>query len=340
VVGLSLEHAAAAAARLRRPAIPLLPEIVLAALGIGAFFAFPNDLAFLARILITGLFVLSLSLVLGQAGIPTLGHSASMGTGAYAAGLFAIHLSQDPLLGLLIGGLAGGAIAAVTGALLLRTAHLTFVMLTIAVAQILYEIANQAAWLTGGDNGLSGIGVDPILGVFEFDLYSRTSYLYALTVLVVSYFVLRTIVDSPFGLTSRGIHSDPDRMRALGCNTYRHLLIVFTIGGLFAGLSGALSAQVAQVVGLASLSFGTSGDALVMLIVGGSARLPGALVGTVVFLIVEHVAATVNPYHWLFIIGGLLIVTVLVLPGGLISVVDWVAARMPWSALGRGTRHG
>jgi branched-chain amino acid transport system permease protein len=336
---VSLEHATAAP-RLRRPAIPFLPEIMLLVLGIAAFFAFPNDLAFLARILITALFVLSLSLVLGQAGIPTLGHSASMGTGAYAAGLFSIHVSQDPLIGLLVGGLAGGVIAVVTGALLLRTAHLTFVMLTIAVAQILYEIANQAAWLTGGDNGLAGISVDPILGVFEFDLYSRTSYLYALIVLVVSYCIMRVIVESPFGLTSRGIHSDPDRMRALGCNTYRHLLIVFTIGGLFAGLSGALSAQVAQVVGLSSLSFGTSGDALVMLIVGGSGRLPGALIGTVVFMIVEHVAATVNPYHWLFIIGGLLILIVLVLPGGLISVVDWVAARLPWNSLGRGARHG
>jgi branched-chain amino acid transport system permease protein len=331
---------ATAAAREQRPAVPFLPEIIIVALGIGAFLAFPNDLAFLARMLITALFVLSLSLVLGQAGIPTLGHSASLGTGAYAAGLFAIHVSQAPLIGLIIGGLAGGAIALVTGALLLRTAHLTFVMLTIAVAQILYEIANQAAWITGGDNGLAGISVDPILGLFEFDLYSRTSYLYALAVLVISYGVLRMIVESPFGLTSRGIHSDPDRMRALGCNTYRHLLIVFTIGGLFAGLAGALSAQVAQVVGLSSLSFGTSGDALVMLIVGGSARLPGALIGTVVFMIVEHIAATVNPYHWLFIIGGLLIVTVLLLPGGLVSlgdrVVDWAAAHLSR----RGARHG
>src|SRR5262249_10968721 len=197
---VGLEHDAAAA-RLQRPAIPFLPEIVLLALGLGAFFAFPNDLAFLARILITGLFVLSLSLVLGQAGIPTLGHSASMGTGAYAAGLFTIYVSQDPLIGLLVGGLAGALIAVTTGALLLRTAHLTFVMLTIAVAQILYEIANQATWLTGGDNGLAGISVSPILGVFEFDLYSRTSYLYALAVLVASYLVMRLIVDSPFGLT-------------------------------------------------------------------------------------------------------------------------------------------
>ena len=332
---VGLEHATAAE-RLQRPAIPFLPEIIIVALGIGAFFAFPNDLAFLSRILITALFVLSLSLVLGQAGIPTLGHSASLGTGAYAAGLFAIHVSQDPMLGLLIGGLAGGGMALVTGALLLRTAHLTFVMLTIAVAQILYEIANQAAWITGGDNGLAGISVNPILGWFEFDLYSRTSYLYALAVLAISYFIMRVIVESPFGLTSRGIHSDPDRMRALGCNTYRHLLIVFTIGGLFAGLAGALSAQVAQVVGLSSLSFSTSGDALVMLIVGGSARLPGALIGTIVFMIVEHVAATVNPYHWLFIIGGLLIVTVLLLPGGLVSLVDWAAARISR----RRARHG
>ena len=327
---------AADSTRARRRTVPFLPEIVIVAFGVAAFFVFPDDLAFLAQIVITGLFVLSLSLVLGQAGIPTIGHAAYMGTGAYVAGLFAIHFNQDPLLGLLIGGFAGAAMAALTGALLLRTQHLTFVMLTIAVAQILYEIANQASGITGGDNGLSGIAVNPVLGIFQFDLYSRTAYVYALVVLIASYFLIRQIVESPFGLTARGIHSDRERMLALGCNVYRHLLIVFTIGGFFAGVAGALSAQVAQVVGLSSLSFDSSGDALVMLIVGGSGRLPGALIGTVVFMVIQHVASNVNPYHWLFIIGGLLIVAVLALPGGLISLTDKPMAWLRQRRLARG----
>jgi branched-chain amino acid transport system permease protein len=323
-------------ARPFRRTIPLLPEIIIAIFGVGAYFLFPDDLAFLGQILITALFVLSLSLVLGQAGIPTIGHAAYMGTGAYAAGLFAIHVSPDPLIGLAVGGLAGAVMAVVTGALLLRTQHLTFVMLTIATAQILYEIANQASGITGGDNGLSGIAVTPIFGAFDFDLYSRTAYLYALIVLIVSYFIIRRLVESPFGLTSRGIHSDSGRMLALGCGVYNHLLVVFTIGGLFAGFAGALSAQAAQVVGLSSLSFTNSGDALVMLIVGGTGKLAGALIGTVVFMVIQHVASNLNPYHWMFVIGFLLIFAVLVLPRGLVSLGELPLAWFKrWRA-----RHG
>jgi branched-chain amino acid transport system permease protein len=303
-----------------RISVPLLPEACILALGLAGFFLFPSDLAFLTNILITSLFVLSLSLVLGQAGIPTLGHAAYFGSGAYAAALFAIHVTSDPLLGLLTGGLVAAIVAAVSGALLLRTRGLTFLMLTIAAAQILYELANQASAITGGDDGLAGVEVDRILGLFSFDLYSRTAYLYALAVLVLSYLLLRILTQSPFGLAARGIRSDATRMPALGCNVYAHLLAVFVIGGFFAGIAGGLSAQTAQVVGLSSLSFTTSGDALVMLILGGSRRLPGALVGTVVFTVIHHIASTINPYHWLFLIGAMLIVSVILLPDGLIGL--------------------
>lgn len=315
--------------------IPLLPEIVLAVLGIAAFYLFPLDLAFLTSILIMALFVLSLSLVLGQAGIATLGHAVFLGIGAYSAGLFALHVTPDPLVGLIVAGIAGGVAALVTGALLLRTHGLTFLMLTIAVSQIVYELANQASWLTGGDDGLSGYAPSEILGLFRFDLYSRTSYLYALAVLVVSYFVIRKVVQSPFGMSIRGIRSDHTRMLALGNNVYRQLLATFVIGGVFAGIAGALNAQTSQVVGLSSLHFATSGDALVMLIVGGSRRLPGAIVGTVIFMVVHHFASTINPYHWQFLIGALLILCVLLLPTGLMGLFDGLWARIT----GRSVRH-
>jgi branched-chain amino acid transport system permease protein len=318
----------------RRPGLPLMPEIVIATFGIGAFFLFPDDLTFLANILVTSLFVLSLSVVLGQAGIATLGHAAYFGVGGYAAGLFAIHLWADPLAGLLIGGVIGGLIAAASGLLLLRTHGLTFLMLTIALLQVFHEIANRAAKITGGDDGLSGITPLPVLGIFDFDLYGKTAYLYALGVLVIAYFILRKIVESPFGLVSRGIRSDRGRISALGGNVYLQLLAVFTIGGIFAGFAGALSAQSAGVVGLNSLTFAFSGNALVMLILGGSRRLSGALVGTVIFMVIQHVVATINPYHWLLIIGVLLIVSVLVLPNGMIGLVDMVVSR--WKRRGTG----
>ncbi|RKP51964.1 branched-chain amino acid ABC transporter permease [Pararobbsia silviterrae] len=300
----------------------LLPEGLMAAAAALAACLFSSNFALMTEIVVMALFVLSLSLVLGQGGMPTLGHAVFFGTGAYAAGLFAMRLNADPLLGLLVGGVVAGLLALLTGLVLLRTRGLTFLMLTIAVAQIAYEIANTATSITGGDDGLSGISVGPIFGAIAFDFSGRTAFIYAVTVLVIVFFVMRKLTQSPFGATLRGIRSDPRRMQALGSSVYKEQLIAYCIGGLVAGLAGALSAQTAQVVGMSSLSFTTSGDAMVMLVVGGSRRLPGAIVGTVLFMLVHYYAAAINPYHWQFLVGALLIVCVLYLPEGVWGLVE------------------
>jgi branched-chain amino acid transport system permease protein len=303
----------------RCASLPFAEELLLLVCGLGAFFLFPEDLGLLTRMAVTALFVLSLSMVLGQAGILTLGHAAMFGTGAYAAGLFAKHLSGDPFLGLLAGGLAGAIVALLSGVVLLRAYGLTLLMLTVAICQILFEVANKLSFITGGDDGLSDFQIKPVLGLFRFDMFGRTGYLYALVVLVVSYFILNRIVASPFGLTNRGIRSDSGRMTALGCPVYRHLLVTYGVGGLFAGIAGAVSAQTAGVVGLNSFGFFLSAEALVMLVLGGTLRLSGALVGTAVFMVIHHITSTINPFHWLLVIGVMLIVTVLALPDGVMS---------------------
>lgn len=303
------------------------PELVLAALGLAAFFLLPEDLGFLTGIAITGILVLSLSLVLGQAGIATLGQAALFGSGAYAAGLAALHLTQNPLVGLFIGGTAGAAVALVTGAVMLRTHGLTFLMLSIAAAQLLYEIANKAHGLTGGDDGLGGFSLDPVLGLYRFDVQGRTGYLYGLAVLVAAYWLVRRLAQAPFGLTCRGIRADRVRMGALGTPVYRHLLLAYVIGGFLAGLAGALTAQTTEIVGLQSLGFAQSAEALVMLVLGGAGRPAGALVGTAVFMIVHHVAAAVDPFHWMLVIGLMLIATILVLPDGLVSLAGRLRGR-------------
>lgn len=308
-------------------AVPLLPETALAAAGLAAFLLFPDDLAFLTRVAIACLLALSLDLTLGLGGIVTLGHAALYGTGSYAAGLLALHLAADPHLGLVAGAAAGALLALLSGIVILRAHGLTLVMLTVAVAQLVQEAANKAAWLTGGDDGLAGFTTGPVLGLFRFDLAGRTGYFWSLAVLVVAFGLLRRLAASPFGLTAEGIRADAGRMRALGCPVFCHRLQVYTLGGAVAGAAGALSAQVTEVVGLAALGFQTSAELLVMLTLGGLGRLWGALLGVVVFLLVHHLAAAADPFHWLAVIGAMLILTVLVLPGGLIGLLDRAAAR-------------
>ncbi|MDM0065194.1 branched-chain amino acid ABC transporter permease [Variovorax sp. J31P207] len=300
------------------------PLIVLA-LGALACALLPEQLGLMTRIFVAALFVLSLDLVVGVAGLATLGHAAVFGTGAYAAGIFALKVMPDPLAGLAIGIGAGGLLALASGAFLLRYHGFTFLMLTVAVAQIVLSLAQKARDWTGGDDGLSGFIVGPLLGRFAFDLEGRVAAFYALAVLVLLYYVARRLVDAPFGLSVRGIHENRARMAALGTPVYRRLLAMYTAAGAIAGAAGALSAQTNAIVGLDSLSFALSAEALVMLILGGAGRLSGALVGAVVFTLLHHTAASINPYHWLFVVGFMLMAVVLASPA---KAWGWLRRRL------------
>ncbi len=297
----------------------LLPPVLLILAGILGYYLLPYNLGFATRVVIMIIMVLSLDLVLGYGGIATLGHAALFGTGAYASGLFAVFVSGDPLLGLAVGALAGAAIAFVSGLILMRAHGLTLLLLSIAVAQILQEIANKARPITGGSDGLLGISMQPILGVFEFDFIGQTGYWYSLVVLVLVFIFLKVIVASPFGMSVQGIQESSARMRAIGTPVYWRLVALYTLGGAIAGIAGGLSAQVTELVSLESLGFTLSAEALVMLILGGLGRLYGAIIGVVIFMTVHHFAATVDPFNWLFIIGGLILAVVYFVPEGFLG---------------------
>jgi branched-chain amino acid transport system permease protein len=288
--------------------------LILLAVGLLACAAMPEQLGLLTRIFITALLVLSLDLVVGVAGLATLGHAAMFGVGAYAAGIFALQVQPDPLLGLGVGIAAGATVAWLSGAFLLRYQGFTFLMLTVAVSQILLNLAQKARDWTGGDDGLSGFVMGPIFGKFDFDLEGQVAAYYALAVLVVLFYAARRLVDSPFGLAVRGIHENRARMAALGTPVFARLWVMYTVAGAIAGAAGALSAQTNAVVGMDSLSFSLSAEALVMLILGGAGRLTGALIGAAVFTLLHHTASSINPYHWLFVVGALLMLVVLVSP--------------------------
>jgi len=304
----------------RASATHLILEVLLIGAGIAAFFLFPDNLGFMTRVLIMIIMVLSLDLVLGYAGVATLGHSALFGGGAYAAGLFAVYFSGDPLLGLAIGAIGGAAIAFISGLMLMRANGLTLLMLSIAVAQVLQEIANKERSITGGSDGLLGISMDPILGLYAFDFIGKTGYWYSFIVLIVVFYFLKIIVASPFGLVARGIHESAPRMRAIGTPVYWRLVGIYTIAGAVAGIGGALSAQVTELVSLDALGFTLSAEAMIMLILGGLGRLYGAIFGTVIFMSVHHFAAAIDPFNWLFAIGALVLIVVYFVPEGFMGL--------------------
>jgi branched-chain amino acid transport system permease protein len=300
-------------ARHRLSWLDLLPWVVV----LIAYVFAGKYLSLGAQVMIMIIFALSLDLALGYGGIETLGHAAFFGVGAYAAGLYATHLSIEPISGLLVAAAAAGLVGIASGALILRTRGLTLVMLTLAVATLLYELANTMKGLTGGDDGLTGYKIAPVLGMFEFDLAGTTAYWYCAAVMAIVYVLCKALVSSSFGLTIRGIRDNPVRMRMLGVPVVRRLVALYAISGALAGVAGGLSAQVTKLVGLDSLAFALSGNVLVMLILGGTGNLYGAILGAAVFVVLSDRAAAASPFHWLFVLGIVLILAVRYAPNGL-----------------------
>lgn len=293
------------------------------------FFALPEYVPLGARILVYILFALSLDLILGYAGIITLGHTAFFGLGAYVAGVLGAKAGvTDPLLQLAAAGAAAALLGVATGAVILRTKGLTLLMLTLAITSILLEIANKATSLTGGADGLSGIIVSPIFCQFRFDMFGKTAYLYCLLALVIGWWVVRRVIYSPFGASLVGIRENVVRMHAIGSPAYARLVAVYTISAMIAGCAGALLTQTNQFVGLNVLSFEFAGELLVMLVLGGVGRIYGAFVGPLVYMIAQDQLAKQFPEYWYFGIGLLLVAVVLFARGGLLGIADLIVAKV------------
>jgi branched-chain amino acid transport system permease protein len=306
------------ARRHRLRPIELLPWLA----AVAGYFAFPDYLPLGAQILIAVLFGLSLDLILGYAGIVTLGHAAFFGTGAYTAGLLAAHGWGEPLSGLVAAAVVAGALGTLTGAIILRTEGLSLLMLTLVVSVMLREAANKAGRVTGGDDGLQGMNVEPVLGHFRFDLFGHSAYLYCLAILFLGWWVARRIIHSPFGHALTGIRENVQRMHAIGSPVFRRMLTIYAISAAMAGVAGALLAETTQFVGLDVLSFERSGTILIMLILGGVGRLYGAFLGAPLYMILQDRFAQVDPVYWYFWIGLLLVLVVMFAEGGLLGLAD------------------
>jgi branched-chain amino acid transport system permease protein len=294
-------------------------EVAFWLLPVVAYFLFPDYLVLATQILIAGLFAVSLDLILGYAGIVSLGHAAFFGVGAYTAGLLAVYGWGEPFSGLAAAAAVAAFVGFLVSFLVVRGQDLTRLMVTLGVGLLFYEAANKAAFVTGGVDGLSGVVMWKLAGHLDFDIYGRTAFWYALTVVFTLFVLARRIVNSPFGLSLRGIREGPKRMPAIGSPVPRRLVAIFTISAALAGVAGALLAQTTQFVGLDSLGFPRSAEIMIIVVLGGVGRLYGALIGAAVFMVAKDYLSGINPVYWQFWIGMLLVVVVLFGKGGIVG---------------------
>jgi branched-chain amino acid transport system permease protein len=302
-------------------------EVAFWAATLLPFVLFPNHLSLASQIAITALFALSLDLILGYAGIVSLGHAAFFGLGAYTAGILSKYGYGDPFVGL-VGAMIVAGIGGYTSSFIIsRFRHLALIMITLGLGLLLHEVANTASWLTGGSDGLQGVRIGPLLGRFEFDLYGYTAYTYSLIVLFIVFLLVRRLINSPFGLSLRGIRENPVRMPAIGAPSRTHLRTAYTIAAVIAGIAGAVLAQTTGTVSLGAIDFQRSADVLVILILGGAGRLYGGIVGAIIYMIARDQFSGLNPQYWYFWIGLLLVAVVMFLPNGILGGLAKLTAR-------------
>jgi branched-chain amino acid transport system permease protein len=288
-------------------------EIAFWVLAASCAFLFPSRYLIMTDIVRLALFAMSLDLILGYAGIVSLGHAAFFGVGAYAAGLLALHgIINEPVIALVASGLIATVLGFLTSFLVIRGVDLTRLMVTLGIALLLEALAERFSNITGGSDGLQGIEMQPILGMFAFDMFGKTGFYYSLIVLFLLFLLARRIVNSPFGLSLRAIRNNPLRAAAIGVPVNRRLIAIYTVAAFYAGIAGALFTQTTALASLDVFSFERSADLMLVLVIGGTGYLYGGLVGAVVFKMLQELFQTITPQYWMFWIGLVLVVMVLI----------------------------
>jgi branched-chain amino acid transport system permease protein len=313
-------------------------EIAFWLVALASIWLVPTKHLILTEICIWAMFALSLDLILGYAGIISLGHAAFFGFGAFAAGLFAKYgYIQEPVIALVVAGLLAAALGFATSFLVLRGSDLTRLMVTFGVALVLSEIANKFSDITGGADGLQGVEIKPVLGRFQFDLYGHTGYVYALVVLFLMFVLARRVVRSPFGLSLQAIKGNALRSSAVGIAVNWRLVAIYTLAAGYAGLAGAVLAQTQAFASLEMFSIDRSADVLLILIIGGTGYLYGGLIGALIYRFAQDFLSDLSARYWQYWIGFVLIMMVLFgrVYGGILAAL--VIAVTIWFKLDTGT---
>ncbi len=278
------------------------------------------------EIAIVALFAVSLDLILGYAGIVSLGHAAFFGMGAYAAALFAKLVMPDPLVGLAFAIAVSTLLGAVCSLTIMRGTDLTRLMVTMGVAMILMELANKLD-ITGGADGLQGVIMGPLLGRFEFDLQGQTAAWYSISVLLVLFVLARRLVHSPLGGTLKALRDNRLRAMAIGIPVTSRLAVIYTIAAGVAGAAGGLMAQTSSFASVDLFAFDRSADLMLLVVIGGTGWLYGGVAGAIVFKVMQDWISSITPQYWTFWIGLFLVVLMLVGRDRLIRPWNWFGGK-------------
>ncbi|SNR29778.1 branched-chain amino acid ABC transporter permease [Blastococcus mobilis] len=309
-------------ALLRRGVPALVLLVLLAAVPL---FADPFTTNTISRILIFALFAVSLDLLVGITGLPSLGHAAYFGVGAYTAGLVSIHWTSEAPVPVLLAAGAGAVAAAATGWLAVRSGGVYFLMLTLAIGELVHQLAQRLTSVTGGSNGLFGIPSVRIGG--QPLTLAGLVYWYVLVLALLGFLGLWLVARSPFGGALRGIRDNEPRMRSLGYSPFRYKYVAFILAGGFAGLAGGLFAGLLRIVNPSDAGFTTSALMLLAVILGGAGTLWGPVLGAAVVVLVRDTFGPQLDGHGPLLLGIVFVVAVYVLPRGFAGLTGVLARR-------------
>jgi branched-chain amino acid transport system permease protein len=292
----------------------LLLLIALPAISGGSYY---TNLA--SQILIAAIFAMSLNLLVGYAGLTSLGHAGYLGLAAYISSWLMVKLGWSHASSAAIAILSTTVIAGVFGLIALRATGISFLMITLAFGQILWGLAYRWAGVTGGDNGISGLARPSPFGV---DLGEADNFYYfTLIVFFIVWVAIAVLIHSPFGATIRGTKDQPRRMSALGFNVWFIRWITFTACGFFGSIGGILYVYYHQFISPHSLSLANSAEMLLMVIAGGAGTLAGPVIGAALVLLLKNVASQYID-HWVTLLGFVFILIVMFIPGGIMAGLE------------------
>ena len=278
-----------------------------------------------SQVLIAALFALSLNLLVGYAGLVSLGHAGYLGLSAYASAWLVLNLKWGHLAAACAALGFTGAMAAVFGLVALRASGLSFLMITLALGQVLWGLAYRWASVTGGDNGLSGLTRPAPFGLDLND--ARAFYWFALVVFVLVFGAIRVLVHSPFGATIRGTRDQPRRMSTLGYDVWRIRWLTFTASGVLGGVAGLMYVYYQQFISPHSLSLAGSAEMLLMVIAGGPGTLVGPVAGAALVVLLKNVASAWID-RWIMLLGIVFVLIVMFVPGGIVPGLQRLWARV------------